>query len=248
MLCPNCNQTIDYINLDSQHILHCHNCGASFFEENAINRISIKSAELLADDKLTDEVFGNAKNCPKDKTKLNLIENNETMPQDVTLLRCPSCRGIFSYPDDLLRFKKAQDVKIEFFKLWNKPLPSLRTVLVLSFVAIMSFTVISRFSTFLNQMSRQSQATDLIKKIYISKSDRYLFISFKTDTQFRSEIIFTDITTGGKIMKTISNNPTNLHYLTTGDVNLDNEVFYQLILINDKGKIIKTDSKKLEIK
>lgn len=245
MLCPNCSQQMDYVTADNQAVLHCGNCGGSFFSENAINRVSITSAEKLAADKKTDEISGKNKLCPKDGSALTSIQNPETVPQDVTLLRCPSCRGIFVFPDDLVKFKQAQVVKIKFFKLWHKPLPSLQAVLVLSFVGIISLVVISRFNTFINQFSYRASASDLIKKIYISKSGRYLFLSFKTKTPFKSEIIFDDKTTGIKIKKIISQEPTTFHYLTTGDVNSEDEIFYQIILTDEKGKEIKTERKKL---
>lgn len=234
-----------YVNLDNQHILHCGNCGASFFELNSINRISIKSAEILAGDKKTDEISGKEKHCPKDKAVLKTVNEGIAVPHGITLLRCPTCMGVFVYPDDLVKFKQAQKAKIQFFKLWDKPLPSLAAVLVVSLVLIVSVAGTGGFQTFLNRFSYQSQASDLIKKVYISTSGQYLFISFKTDGLFKSEVVFQDRTQHRFIRKIISEQPNDLHMLTTADVEFRDDVYYQIVLTDREGKIVETEFNKL---
>lgn len=240
MLCPNCNQPINLVTVNNQSILHCGNCGGSFFEENVINRISLQTTQKLAEEKQTNEIFGVEKKCPKDGSILKPQTNQENIPADVTLLSCEKCRGIFVYPDDLIRFKQAQEAKINYFKLWQIPLPSLKAVLVISFSALFLATIVTQYNSFLNYFSQRSQASDLIKKVYLSKSGHYLFISFKTETFFRSKIIFEDKTSKQKIEKMINNKPAIIHQLTTGDLNLDDEIYYQIILIDNKGTEIKT--------
>ncbi len=248
MSCPNCDQPMTTVHLDQQNILHCRNCGSSFFEENGINRISLNSARKLAADKKTNFVKGMEKLCPKDGNLFASIQNDQLIPAGVTLLRCPVCRGIFVYPDDLLRFKKAQKVKIEFFKFWSKPLPSLQTVLVFSFLAVVSLSLLASLSTLSKRRLEQSQAGELITKINFSVSGRYLFVSFRTLIPLRSAIVFEDKTLGVKTQKSVSEKPARLHYLTTGDVNLDNEVYYQIILYDDQGRKTESESKRIEIK
>lgn len=233
--------------IDNQSVLHCSNCGGNFFEENGINRITLKSAQLLNQDKKSDEVSGQQKKCPKDASSLSPVENGETIPQNVTLLRCPTCKGIFTFADDLLKFKEAQAAKLNYFKAWNMPLPSLRAVLVLSLFLVLSVGFFSRLNSFLQYTSQQSQASDLIKKVYISKFAHYIFISFKSERPFLSKIVFTDKTENTTIEKNISVTPKELHQLTTTDVKTEDEVYYQIILVDEKGKEIKTEKKKLNL-
>jgi len=248
MLCPNCGETTEYVSLDNQNVLHCRNCGSSFFEENGINRITEDSAKKLFDDKKTDEISGHEKKCPKDQTPLLLVHDDEAIPSDVALLRCPKCKGIFTYPEDLLLFKKAQNAKVEYFKAWHMPLPSLRTVLVLTFLAVVSFSLFMSLSSIRQKTINQSQAQDLVKGFTTSKSGHFLFVSFKTMVPVTSEIVFIDKTTHSEISKPVSEKATTIHYLSTGDVNLDNEIYYSLTLTDAKGNVVKIPEKKLEIK
>lgn len=248
MLCPNCGETIEYVSLDNQNVLHCRNCGSSFFEENGINRITTESAQKLFEDKKNDEISGNEKQCPKDQTPLVLVQDDEVVPSDVALLKCRKCKGIFTYPEDLLLFKKAQNAKIEYVRAWHIPLPSVRTVLVLSFLAVISFSLFVSLSSFQQKSITQSQAKDLIKKVTVSTSGHYLFITFQTSLLLTSQIVFMDRTTNTKITKTISEKPTRLHHLSTGDVKLDDEIYYSIILKDDRGNKVTLPEKKLELK
>lgn len=246
MPCPNCGHPMNYVNLDKQNILHCSNCGASFFEENGINRLSLSSAKKLAADRKTEDLSGGEKLCPLDHTSLRPVES-EAIPSHITLLKCGRCHGIFAFPDDLLVFKKAQSAKIEFFRTWKKPLPSIKTVALFSLTALILGTVIYRSNSFLNRFSQYTQASDMITKINFYQSGRYLMVFFKTNIPARSKIIFKDKTANLTTEKTINQSLATFHQLTTGDLNLENEVWYQIILVDKQGKETKTEIKKLLI-
>jgi len=235
---------MNYINLDKQNILHCPNCGTSFFEENGINRISKESAEKLAGDKKNVDIESHEKLCPLDHLRL-LPQSKEVTPEGVIILKCPRCYGVLAFPDDLLNFKKAQTAKIDYFKAWAKPLPSLRTVLVISFTAIALGSVFYKFNNFFKYSSAPSQASNIIKNITFSKSGRYLMVFFKTQTPFATKIIFQDLTTNSQIEKTINQTPTTIHQLTTGDLNVEDEIIYQIVLTNKQGVETKTEFDKL---
>ena len=245
MICPNCEQSMNYINQDRQHILHCSNCGASFFEINSINQISQLTAQKLNEDKKTDEVLGHTKLCPKDKATLVSYEDAETIPQGVTLLKCPKCQGIFTYPDDLVNFKTAQIAKLKYFSTWHKALPSLKSILVLTFV---SFVSVSIFTGYILQQGNisQTQAQNLIKKVYISVTGQYVFVSFNTEIPMTSIIAFKNIDTGVVTTKTISEELKTFHHIATGDINPNDNIYYQIQLKDNKGNVIKTETKKLE--
>jgi len=236
------------VNYDNQIILHCDNCAGSFFEENGINRISQQSAYELSQNKKSDEISGLEKKCPNDETILIALHENESIPSDVTLLQCQKCKGVFAFPDDLIRFKKAQEVKVSYFKTWGIPLPSLKAVVILSFVALVSAAVFSRYLLFQQGSLGQTQAQNLIKKISFSRSGRYLFIYFNSTLPLRSSIVFTDTKNGNVFTEIVSSKPTTLHHITTTDISFTESFTYHVVLIDGNGKEVKTEEKKLELK
>ncbi len=247
MSCPNCGRQLLSHHLDNQTVLHCANCGGSFLEENGINRISLKSSVQLAADKKNDEISGEHKRCPKDGHRLAAILNDEAVPQNVTLLRCPRCRGIFAFSDDLVQFKKAQSAKVGYYKMWETPLSSIRTVVVLSFIAIVSAGLFFTFNAVQNNTSQQIQASDQVKNIAVNISGRFLFMTFQTNSPTRSQIIFNDKTINKTIVKNITDKPVKNHIFSTTELNLGDELTYQIILYTQNGATVKTPVRKLVV-
>ena len=243
MSCPNCQQAMNTLSSDGQTVLHCSNCGGSFFEENGINRISLASAEKLAKDKKNDEIQGHEKLCPKDKTPLSSIQQSEAIPQNITLLQCLTCHGIFAFPDDLVNFKSAQMVKIAYNKIWNVPISALKSVLVLSFVAAISISLFANL--FLRGQPTRINAEDVITKRYISVSGRFLFVSFSTKSPYKSSIVIQDTVTDSIYKKVVSDNLATYHSLTTTDLEPKSSMYYRIILTDESGNTIETERKKL---
>lgn len=250
MSCPGCQQTLQLITFDNQAILHCSNCGGSFFEENGINRISIFSARklLLIQNLQNRQIPPAPQLCPKDGDALYLVTNDEAVPQDVTLFRCGHCRGIFSYPDGLIRFKQAQGAKLNYFKFWNVAPSTIRAVAVLTFVGVISLSIFSNYLFLQKNTLTTSKADEVIKNISISKYDRYLFISFKTQIPLKSRIIFNDKKNNLLFEKNVSLEPKSLHTLTTTDLSLDQLIYYQIVGVDSKGMEIRTREAKLIIR
>lgn len=245
MICPNCGEPMKEEIFDNQTVLHCINCGSSFFEENGINRISEKSAETIASEKKQSIVSAKEKFCPRDKTKLQPLEDKESIPSHIYLLSCKTCRGVFAYANDLRAFKRAQNVKIEYFKLWNIPLPSMRTVMVFASLVLVAGSVLVTLTSFTKTASQQIQASDLVKRVEVIRSGHYVLLNFQTTVLVQSQIIFQDKTSNTSVQKNISTSPSTFHSLTTGDINLDDEIFYSILLIDEKGKVTITEEKKL---
>jgi Zn-finger nucleic acid-binding protein len=242
MLCPNCTESLQTVILNNQVVLHCSNCGGSFFEENAINRINAHDARTLSQNRKSDIVMGTPKICPHDNIFLHLIEHNEAVPQNVTLFKCPKCNGVFAYHDELIKFKKAQDVKISFFKIWENPLPSLKAVLLLSFIAVLSLTV---FSNLKNPNLPTTKAEDIVQNVNFSLSEGYLVINFKTSSPVTSSIVIEDQTLGIKTTKDISPALSVLHYTVIKEVNPQDQLYYQLVLKDKKGVETVTEKKRI---
>lgn len=247
MFCPNCGKKLKKKLLDNQNILHCPECGGSFFELNGINRITVSTARELASDKKSNIIVGEQKACPKDQSIMIPVQNEEALPREVTLLKCPTCYGVFAYPEDLLKFKRAQKVKIQFFKIWGKPLPSIQTVLVLSLMVFLFMAIMLSFSTLNKTQLTTTSADEIVKNVYVKKSDLYVFVSFITQRPYRSLIVLTDKTTGSSMTKRINDRPATLHSITVPDIDTSHDIYYQVILVDDKNKEIRTKEVKLTL-
>ena len=244
MNCPNCTLPLTSMARDDQEILHCKNCGGSFFEENGINRITIQTAQELHDDQQSDELSGKEKLCPKDATKLNVMSLNEAVPQHVILLQCAKCKGIFTYAEDLVSFKKAQQAKINYFAAWNIPLPALRSVAVLSFVAFFAAILFTNYLYV--KPNVPTQAEEVVKRVYITNSGIYLFMSFETTKPVSASVLFRDTSTGKEVIKNINTEPQTSHQLTVSGIPFTSTITYQIIMKDTVGKEVKTEFKKLK--
>lgn len=274
MSCPNCGSKLASVEYDHQKILHCPNCSGSFFDENGINRITEKTARVLAS---THTVIPNSfrdphemlnshqgsaifqsgqvqhdkynpLSCPKHGLPLSPITNNSAIPQYVRLYECPSCHGVFAMPEDLLNFKTAQDAKLNYLKAWQIPVPSLRSIMVLAvflFISVLSFTT---YQTFTKPQLANVQADDIVNGFYSTVSNQLVFIYFKTSIPVTASIQLEDRSTGEVITKNLNVAPNTVHSLTTGDINVKHEVYYSIILRDANGIETKTAVKKLELK
>lgn len=231
MNCPNCSQAMSVVNFDNQIILHCATCGSSFFEKDGLRRISAASARKLAEDAQDHYVLGNKKVCPKDHVDLVQVENDPSLPKNTVLLRCPTCEGIFAYPDDLLKYKGVHDPS-PISALSLKLLPAPKTIFMLSFLAILSFAALLNFGSIARNMSTGSKADEMVKKVMTTTDNtkHYLFFDFFTEAAVTSKVKFIDKTSGTEIMKNVSLEPKTIHHLATSDIDLTHNIYYQIFL------------------
>lgn len=246
MTCPNCQELLTEQFFTHQRALHCANCGGTYFEENGINRISLSQAQQLAFNKRGNFIFEHEKICPKDKLAMLPVQE-ESIPPRVHLYQCVACKGIFTYPDDLLLFKQAQAAKLTYFKLWDMPLPSLKSVVVAGVVASLSLFLFGAFYVTRQQYLPTTQAQDLVKNVHTTASGRYLFMTFRTEGSYVTAITFVDRTDNKKYEKVVSAVPKSLHYFTTTDLNLGHTIFYQIQLRDAAGKEVVTAEQRLVI-
>lgn len=145
MHCPNCRHILTVVDLDNTQVEHCNSCGGTLFEENEINRITLKDAERLALMKQTDVISAGDKISPRDGSAMTRI-NRPSIPNHITLLGSESTGEVFAYPDDLVEFKQAQDAKVNYYKTWRIPMPALQQVLVFGIIvmAAASLAYVSR--------------------------------------------------------------------------------------------------------
>lgn len=244
MKCPNCQNRLTEETYDNQPVLHCDRCAASFFDQNGINRISEESAQQLATEISEPIVLGGQKHCPKDKATLQTY-TSESVPPDVTLLTCPLCSGVLAYPDDLVKFKAAQDAKITFFKLWGQPIPNLSAVLVLSLVLVVSVSTLVGMTFYVGQSAVTTSASDLVKNLTVIQSGRYTLLSFQTTRPVTAHISLEDTSTGKEEILTVSSTPKTFHTLTTTTVDPSHIYMYTITLTEESGRETSTEKKQL---
>ncbi len=235
MLCPNCRQPLQQTTLDKQSVLHCTNCGCSFFEENGINRIRSATATLLAANKRVDEASGSEKLCPKDNIVLEAITNDKAIPDGVTLLRCPRCFGILAFPEDLAMFKNAQDTKLRSFKKAHRPLPALSAIIVLAFLAAASFSVVTSLD---KKQASQVKATSIVKRVDVLQSGSTTIITFTTSQPVQSMVQVTDSELNKKLTRSVSSGLATTHIFTTGLINTDHTIRFKIMFFDRFGKKI----------
>ncbi len=71
--------------------------------------------------------------CPVCNEALT-ITHGDNIPQNVQTWKCPNNHGYFFPKGELFKFKRAQEAKINYFKLWSIPLPNVASVLLAIFI------------------------------------------------------------------------------------------------------------------
>ena len=189
MQCPNCGQPMNVRNVDNEIVLHCATCGSSFFDKKGIDKISASSAHMLADEAQGQYVLGNQKNCPKDKSVL-LEKVDPTLPKNTVLLECPSCEGIFAYPDDLLKYKGVKDPKPLASGAFNL-LPAPRSLFMLASFAVLSLAVLLNAPNLSKFMSTNTRASTVqVSNVHFSKVGPQYFVLFSTNENTSANIVF----------------------------------------------------------
>lgn len=245
MLCPNCGNSMRSVKLEHVTVDHCANCGATFFDENEINRISATDARLLSKDKQLDSISGTEKLCPRDHTILK-THTQESIPQFVTLLRCDKCGGIFAFADDLMNFKKAQNAKINYFKLWRIPAPALKSLIVYTFLSVAVVSSVLTITQINQRQQTTTSAEDVVSSIDIVDSQNSTLVCFTTKFPFNSELLFTNIDTNEQISRPVSDSPQKIHCTSIDktDIAPAENILYSIVLTSDKTRI-QTDPKVL---
>ena len=209
-------------NIDNEIVLHCSTCGSSFFDKNGIDKITKSSVSILTEDAQGQYVLGNQKVCPKDKSVL-LEKVDPTLPKNTVLLQCPSCEGIFAYPDDLLKYKgikPPQPLASGAFKL----LPVPKSLFLLASFAVLTVALLLNTGSF----STSTRASNVIGKVYLVTSGSLLSVSFKTQVSETSAIVFYDVNRKETGRYVISSEPKTVHVGTLRGFDKNRDAFYAI--------------------
>jgi len=161
MQCPNGDgelliksQARDRLNITYHHCPTCHGFWVDAFNANYLKTEDLASEGVaLKGSPTTLQPI-----CPQCHQPLT-ITHGENIPQNVQTWKCPNNHGYFFPKGELFKFKKAQEAKINYFKLWSIPFPKVASVLLAVFVF---FIVSVSLVTIQQRKSYQLQAKNIL--------------------------------------------------------------------------------------
>lgn len=125
--------------------------------------------------------------CPVCQTPLKRY-TGENIPGNVRAWRCPNGDGYFFPQAELFAFKKAQEAKLTYFKLWNIPMPSVASVLLAGIVAMVSIGLVTTYLTYQSRQTTLIQARELVRFQEAFVSDHSATIAVTTTSATTSTI------------------------------------------------------------
>lgn len=225
LLCPNCNHSLTPLTFNTQahgklEIEHCYFCGGVWFEHFDINRLPLHEAIYLSRMATKEDLakIQSSNKCPRDQSLLRELRS-ESVPSDITVFSCPKCKGNFVSKSELVPLKKAQKIKIDYFKAWRLPLPAISAVLI---PGLLIFTltagVFLTVRTVRKSQEARIKAQELIGTPSIVVSERNsVLVSFETSVP-----TLTTITYQGSVDKEMHTAPVSLKKEKTHLVTLQN--------------------------
>lgn len=239
LLCPNCNhrlssKTIRTSSSGTIDVDTCEACGGVYFDRGEVNRIPRDEAAKLIHENphLNPDVKKGSHHCPKCGASLERYWG-ESVPNDVYVLRCPACHGAWFQEQDLQKFKKAQETKIEYFKTWKIPLPSLSSVML----PVALFIVLSgTLWITVDQVQENQELRTFAREILTTPSvipDQELSratIIFTTKQPARTQIDYYE-KYGEAMTLVISSEPSTTHLVTLPNLTPGTEYFYRIHVV-----------------
>lgn len=242
MPCPNCSKslttkTIHTVGAGKIDVDYCPSCGGIFFDQGEVNRISQEEAEQLSKSMRETHVVRSNMNrthlCPRCGASLKRFFG-ESVPDDVHVLRCPECSGTWFEADDLDRFKQAQEAKINYFRTWKLPLPSLSTVLIpVALLVILTGVTLITVEQVQKGTITNTRADEIVSKpaVVIGEDGTSATIVFTTKEPARTELIFWYDKPLGKTTLPISDELTSFHQTRIRDLTPGNTYRYQIHVV-----------------
>lgn len=239
MTCPLCHEvtsSIDINTTDGQTttIEECQNCGGHFLPPILANFISTNTAKNI--DSLIPKATSlpvASPTCPHCHQNMSSIKD-DAVPETVTVFSCPNNHGEYYPKNQLLLFKKAQDAKINYHKLWGIPLRSAFAVIIPVLVIFTAITVIPNLvgEMNLNQENRVKAGDILTPPMITPISTNSVLISFSTKNSVKTSLTFTE-----GLTKTydISTTPDTNHLISINELQPQTTYKY-FITIDTNGK------------
>lgn len=247
--CPRCFHSLTPLTIKTNEngkidIDHCYFCGGVWLDHFEINRIPGNLPQLKVKS-LSDDEISKIKSqflCPRDNSKLKSIRA-DSIPSNVEVLTCEKCSGNFLTSKALKRLKKAQKIKLNYFKTWNIPLPQLSAVMI---PAIVLFAVTAGIFITVKYTKDQQEvrikAKELIGEPTITvDADNSVLITFSTSIPVTSSISYRQITDKEEHIIPVSTAKASNHFILIR--NLPSAKTYILkILIHDSDNQVITSN------
>lgn len=247
LLCPDCNHYLARKDIPTDaggavEIDHCSFCGGAFFDRFEINRIPYQEAAKLAayHPRPSKQPLTGSGNCPKCAVKLERLAG-ENVPSDVYVFQCLDCHGTWFSPKQLEKFKDAQQTKIDYFRKWRIPLPSLDSVfiqvLLLAFLAAGVFLSVSKIQQSQESRTKAYEALAQPPYVALSENKQKAEIVFATEEPAKTEIIFYYNKPFGAVTLPVSAIPDTFHRVALTDLQAGKEYFYKIRIITAEDSL-----------
>lgn len=120
----------------------CPRCRGYWLD--AFNANYIKTGDITRSQRVSEAKVPIHPVCPTCQELLT-VYHGQNVPATVAVWKCPNNHGYFFPEAQLFAFKKAQEAKLAYFTLWNIPLSSVASILLASFVGIMTLGVVTTY-------------------------------------------------------------------------------------------------------
>lgn len=235
MLCPTCNHQLLPLNIAAKvrqiTVEYCGHCGGVWTDGGDIN--FLETSDVATFDYYLPKhpyyLSNESLLCPKDRSILEIFRG-ESVPPDLTIYACPKCSGYFFPFKKITIFKKAQAAKVNYFKTWHIPLPSIYSVVlpVLALLAIGTLAV--TFFETRHAQDVRTRARDTISQPLISQpTQNQVFISFTTNQPTTTKIRYWQVE-NMKLEQTISEKMLTTHSIMLSNLEIGTTYFFEVVV------------------
>jgi len=245
MTCPSCGYTLKTLSVTTDaggrfEIDHCGRCGGTWFDPYEINRIPQyeinRIARLTVLPKNQSMFKTEGLLCPRCQKTMTTYKG-ESVPKNVSLLRCPRCHGIWATQKALEGFKQYQETNIKEYKSNKTAFPPLSAVFVPVFFMFLLFfgTYITVSNLSKSKEDRILAAMQITNLKETAISETMEVITFQTKNPFVSQISYGPSSLEF-INKIVSSTPQTNHHILLTDLKPKTVYVYKITLIDDTGR------------
>lgn len=181
--------------------------------------------------------------CPECGAAL-IPATEESIPRSVTAYRCPRGHGYLFPGNELVKFKEAQEAKLAYHRLWNIPLPDMKSVLLGSLGLVMAIGL--GITVFEMQKSRdiRSSAARVITSQTASVSAATRSVVFSAITGFQTQVVLHIDALNG-FAQTMETKDQTIHTLTVRDVPAGSYEYY--FTVQHAGDLVRSETNVFEM-
>jgi Zn-finger nucleic acid-binding protein len=236
MRCPNGDSELVSHTTEGEHNLTvaystCPVCTGTWTDSFAANFIKLPPR---GDEALPPGAAGPPPVCPV-CTKPLIRATGENIPDHVIVYTCPEGHGYFFPAGQLAAFKKAQTVKIEYHKLWNVPLSSVKSVLLsVLLVLVLTGGLVTGFFALQSRQTTSSQAQGLLKsqRARITATSHSVLMS--AQTQYDA-VLTVHIPSFNNFVSELQSTDHRTHTITINNIPSGNYRYYYVISVGGEG-------------